>query len=494
MKNISSKFSKIMIASVCTITLFSCSKEFLDQKPFTSVVLSEALKSEDDMNTALNGLYSSLRATDLYGRTYAVKGDMMGDLCFLSSSNSGRYLAFNNYNFTKTDSYASSVWLNSYAAIKNANFIINSGIEATKSDNYSQFLSEAYAIRALVYFDLVRNYALPYTVNPESAGVPIVTTIDVNNKPARASVKAVYEQVIADLTKAYALAKFNQGQTMNFLATSKTRTVNSAHMSKFAVRLLMARVYQHMGNWTLAKEAANDVITNSGFTLVASANIPSYWKGTTTTTGKIETMFEVTSDGNNSVSDGTLANLFVPKDKGGSYGDMLATKSFYDSYKATDTRKTLITPGTRSGQLGTANYITKYPIETVNYDDVKIIRFAEAYLILAEAQYNLLDEAGALATLNKFAVTRDPSVKYTTTGTALMDNILDERAKEFAFEGYRFWDLTRLKMTFVKARAQDATNAISTKLTVAPGNINLIFPIPNDEILVNPNVTQNAGY
>jgi len=51
-----------------------------------------------------------------------------------------------------------------------------------------------------------------------------------------------------------------------------------------------------------------------------------------------------------------------------------------------------------------------------------------------------------------------------------------------------------LGYTFVKPQGQDATNAISTKITVAPGNTNLLFPIPNDEILVNPNVTQNAGY
>lgn len=48
--------------------------------------------------------------------------------------------------------------------------------------------------------------------------------------------------------------------------------------------------------------------------------------------------------------------------------------------------------------------------------------------------------------------------------------------------------------TFVKPQGQDASNTITIKITVAPGNTNLLFPIPNDEILVNPNVTQNAGY
>jgi hypothetical protein len=355
-------------------------------------------------------------------------------------------------------------------------------------------MSEAYAIRGLVYFDLVRNFGLPYTTAPSSPGVPIVTKFEVNSRPARNTVAEVYAQVIADLTKAISLAKFNQGQTMNFTLTAKTRSLNSSFMTKYAAETVLARVYQHKGDWANAKTAALDVIANSGFSLVTSSNVISYWKGAAPLTGKVETMFEVTSDANNQVADGTLAVFLIGKPGGGAYGDMLATKSFYDTYTTTDTRRGLISPEVRSGQLGTAHYVAKYPIDNVNLDDVKVVRFSEAYLILAEAYYNLGDNANANATLNKFVVNRDPSAVYASSGSQVLTDILEERSKEFAFEGYRFWDLTRMGYTFVKPQGQDATNAISTKITVAPGNINLLFPIPNDEILVNPNVTQNAGY
>ena len=485
----------MFLAVGAAVIMFGCSKSFLDSKPYTSVVLSQAINSEDDMNTAVNGLYASLRATDFYGRSFAIKGDLMADNAFLSNQNSGRYLSFNNYNFTKTDGYASSVWINSYSAIKNANFIINSGLDPAKSANVSQLLSEAYAIRGMIYFDLVRNYGLPYTVGDPNSnlGVPIVTTFDATIKPARATVAAVYAQVLADLTKATTLAKYNQGQTMTFAATNKTRSVNSSFMSSYAIKLLMARVYQNKGDWANAKLLASDVITNSGFTLVAASSVMSYWAGAAPLTSKTETMFEVTSDANNSVGDGTLANIYVPKTNGGSYGDILATKAHYDSYAATDVRKGLITPSTRSGQPGTANYIIKYPIDVINYDDVKILRFSEAYLILAEAEYNLGNTANALTALNTFAVKRDPAKVYASSGAQLLADILSERAKEFAFEGYRFWDLMRLNYTFNKPQTQDANNAY-TYTAVAPGNINRIFPIPNDEMLVNPNMVQNPGY
>jgi hypothetical protein len=495
MKNNFNNISKMFLAVGAAVIMFGCSKSFLDSKPYTSVVLSQAINSEDDMNTAVNGLYASLRATDFYGRSFAIKGDLMADNAFLSNQNSGRYLSFNNYNFTKTDGYASSVWINSYSAIKNANFIINSGLDPAKSANVSQLLSEAYAIRGMIYFDLVRNYGLPYTVGDPNSnlGVPIVTTFDATIKPARATVAAVYAQVLADLTKATTLAKYNQGQTMTFAATNKTRSVNSSFMSSYAIKLLMARVYQNKGDWANAKLLASDVITNSGFTLVAASSVMSYWAGAAPLTSKTETMFEVTSDANNSVGDGTLANIYVPKTNGGSYGDILATKAHYDSYAATDVRKGLITPSTRSGQPGTANYIIKYPIDVINYDDVKILRFSEAYLILAEAEYNLGNTANAVSVLNIFAKQRDPNKVYASSGTQLLADILSERAKEFAFEGYRFWDLMRLNYTFNKPQTQDANNAY-TYTAVAPGNINRIFPIPNDEMLVNPNMVQNPGY
>jgi len=495
MKNkIINKYRLYPVLSAFILLAAGCDKSFLDLKPYTSAVLNEAIRNEADMNTALNGLYSSLRATDFYGRTFAVKGDLMSDDCFQSSQNSGRYTGFNLYNMVVTDGYASNIWLNSYNAIKNANLIINSGL-TNNNDNISQMLSEAYAIRGMILFDLCRNFAKPYSDNPDGPGVPIVLTFDQNAKPARSTIKQVYTQVLNDLNQAYTIAKFNQGATMTFNATGQSRIINSSFISKYAIKALLARVYQNMGDWANAKTAALEVVNNAGFTLTTSAGLVNYWKGTTPRIDKVETMFEVTSDANNSVGDGTLANLYVPKTAGGSYGDILATKDFYDSYSITDTRKQLFNPGARPGQLGTAYYVTKYPIDYTNYDDVKIIRYAEVLLILAEAYYNQGDFTNANLYLNMVAQKRDPLFTgYNNTGVLVLEDILNEREKEFAFEGYRFWDFYRLKRSFVKPQAQDAGNAIIQSITVTPSTLNMIFPIPKDEILINPNLVQNSGY
>ncbi|HXO75686.1 MAG TPA: RagB/SusD family nutrient uptake outer membrane protein [Puia sp.] len=497
MKNIimSLKYKVGLLTVLTALMVSSCSKSFRTQIPYDGVPAGTAVTDEVSMYTAVLGMYSSLRATDFYGRTFAIKGDLMSDDCFLSSSNSGRYLGFNNYDMDKTNSYPSAVWLNSYAAIKNANFILNSGV-APATDNITQMFSEAYAVRGMVLFDLVRNFAMPYASGATGAGVPIVLTIDKDAKPARDNIGKVYTQVLADLTKAFATAKFDQSAAMKFAATGQSRTMNSSYLTKYAIEGLLARVYQHMGDWANAKAAALDIVQNGGYSLVNSTGVVGYWAGTNPRADKVETMFEVTNDGNNNQSDGTLANIYVPKTVGGSYGDILATKTLYDSYSATDTRKGLFNPATRAGQLGTAYYVTKYPIDVVNYDDIKIVRYAEVLLILAEAYHNTGDDVNALKYLNLVAQKRDPAFAgYASSGAQLLEDILNEREKEMAFEGYRFWDLYRLQRTFVKPQAQDAANAIIKSVTVTPGTTrNFIFPIPNDEVLVNPGIGQNPLY
>jgi len=472
----------------------SCSKSFLDQQPRDATQTSTAITSEATMYTAILGLYSSMRATDFYGRTYAVKGDLMADNAFLSSSNSGRYLGFNNYDMDKTNAYPRDVWTNAYAGIKNANFVINCGLPVS-NDAISHMYAEAYALRGLFLFDLARNYSLPYAAGVDNDGVPIVKQFDYKALPARSSVGEVYAQVLSDLDSALLLSKYKQTETMSFVSTGVKRAMNYTFVTRYVIEALQARVYQHMGNWQAAHDKAQDIVDNGGYTMVAAAGLVGYWQNAGISNDKIETMFEVTSDANNNVSDGTLANIYVPKPLG-SYGDILATKAFYDTYSATDARRGLYNPSTRSGQLGTAYYVTKYPIDVVNYDDVKIVRYAEVLLLLAESYYNLSDETNALKYLNMVAKQRDPSFAgYASTGPQVLEDILGERARELAFEGYRFWDLYRLQRTFVHPQSQDATNAINKSVTVTPGTTtNFIFPIPNDERLLNPNVSQNNGY
>ena len=106
----------------------------------------------------------------------------------------------------------------------------------------------------------------------------------------------------------------------------------------------------------------------------------------------------------------------------------------------------------------------------------------------------LNDETNAKLRLNQVAMNRDPSFAgYTSTGTALLDDILKERRKELAFEGFRYYDLQRTGRDVVRVNLN--TNYQSgVPLTIAVGNFRRLLPIPQAEIDANPSMTQNAGY
>lgn len=484
---------KVQAAGLAFMLVFSsCSKEFLDQKPYNSVPVESAIKNDADMNAAVNGLYSSLRTVDLYGLSMVLKGDLMSDNCFLTTANSGRYLTYNQYNMINVDGYANNIWANAYSAIKNANLIINSGI--ANNDNVSQLRAEALTVRALMYFELVRNFATPYTVDPTKQGVPIVLSFDQNSLPARNTVKEVYTRVITDLTAAAGLVKYTINNSMSFNSTGSTRVLNTSYVTKYAISALLARVYQNMGDWANAKTAALDVVNNGGFTLTASNGLAAYWATATPRTDKVETIFEITSDANGNTGGLRLGGLYLPAAApyNGAYGDVLVNASLYNLYNATDARKALITVGTRAGQVSAAYIARKYTSNTTDYDDTKVIRYADVLLILAEAYYNLNDITNANLTLNLVATKRDPSFTgWTDLGTQALENILTERRKELAFEGSRFWDLVRLQRTFTKVMDQDVPQ---NNLVVTPSNPKLIFPIPLNETNVNTALTQNPGY
>jgi len=456
--------------------LGSCSKSYLELKPYDAVVLSDAIKSESDLLVALVGTYANIRSVNLYGRTLPVKGDLMADNTYVTTANSGRYLTFNNYALNSADGDAGGVWRDAYVAIKNANVVINAGLSGTS--NINQYIGEALAIRALMHFELVRNFATPYTINPAAPGIPIVTAYDQNSLPKRPTVKDDYTQIIADLEKAYSLMTSYRG---------------TGFFSKYAARALEARVYQTMGDWANAKTVALDVINNGGFTLVPSSSYLAYWKNPAPqTTTKNETIFEVVSDGINNNGFNQLGYIYIQVN-GSGYADLFTTQDVVNLYASTDVRSNLILAGVRSGQVGTAYYCQKYlnPANAGPRDNTKVLRYSDVLLILAEAYYNTNDPVNANLYLNMVAQMRDPSfLGYADTGAQILEDILTERRKEFLFEGSRFWDLVRLKRGWTKIKNQ---NPLST-VTIAVGNNFSIFPIPQAELDANKNMTQNPGY
>ena len=471
------KIKSVFLYTAGVLLFFtSCKKSFLDQVPYDQVSSDLAIKSESDMQTALNGAYASLRDADLVARTLPLVGDLMADNVSIASVNSNRYLAELNYSYTNTFTNALNTWTDAYKAILNMNNIINADIPVTS--NSSQMKGEAMTIRALMYFYLVRLYAKPYNTDPGAEGVPIVLSYDPSIKPARDPVSAVYSQVENDLNDAFGL----------MTNTSK----NSSYVSKYVAKALLAKVLLTKGDYDGAKTAALDVVNNGGYTLSTAGNYISYWENPVPVSSKLETIFEISSDAVSGVGINSLAYFY---DQSG-YGDAFCTDDLYNQYSVTDVRRNLVIPGTRAGSSQAINIVNKYTnaSDPDERDNFKILRYSDILLILAEAYANESDDVNALTRLNQVAMQRDPVFAgYSSAGAALKDDIIKERRKELAFEGDRYFDLLRLNRNVVRVNLNNNYSS-NTPLMLTTSENKRIWPIPQAERDANPNISQNPGY
>jgi starch-binding outer membrane protein, SusD/RagB family len=473
MKRILNKFS-IAVFSIA-LTMVSCSKSYLDKSPSDSLLSDQALSTVAGLGDALNGAYSGMRSATLYGRDFPVIGDLQADNTFVESKNSGRYLSQYNYSVVVNDGVVSEMWTNAYLVILRANRILQSTLTGADVDAIK---AQAYAIRALMYFKLVNIYAKPYTDDPNSFGVPLITKYDPFLYPARNTVKEVYTQIVSDLTTAFANAPAYD---------------NSVHISKYAVEGFLAKVYLYMGDNTNAKTAAVDVINNGGFQLTTPANYQTYWGDPAIRTDQLETLFEVDADVINNNGFDDLGGIYA-----NGYQDIYASSQLVSLYSATDIRNSVLIKDTTTKSGASTTIVYKYSNATNgDRDNLKVMRLSEVYLIAAEASLPG-NEADALKYLNGLVSKRDPSLVYASTGAQLLNDIVTERRKELAFEGDRFYDLNRLKLPVARVANPGAIPA-------GTGNVNLnvpysstkrLAPIPQSEFTVNKNIAtqQNPGY
>src|SRR5215213_322175 len=112
-----------ILTAVFAASLFtsSCKKSFIEKLPPTSLTPEQALKTEADLQVALRGAYTGLRATSYFGAVVPLLGDLMADNAYQSLTNTNRYPQFNDYTFTVRDATVLNVWTSIYSDILRVN-------------------------------------------------------------------------------------------------------------------------------------------------------------------------------------------------------------------------------------------------------------------------------------------------------------------------------------------------------------------------------------
>ena len=483
------KYNLIAIA-LLGFSFSSCS-DFLEQNPQTDLSENDFYKTADDILSAVNGAYSSLQEGDIYGNWY-VFGEIPSDNTRNQLSGSvTTQNEFDQFYIDTQNSMIANFWKAAYKVINRTNTILGriDGIEIN-TELANRYKLECKFIRALMYFNLVRVYGDVPLVLKE---ISISESYDILREPK----ENVYNQIIADLKEA-------QDLPVSY------STAEDGRATQGAAKALLANVYMTLHKYAEAETILAEIINSGRYSLLentpGSLNIDGYKNVFSPVNhNSKEGIFEIQFLKGGYGEGSNYANNFAPENSGtnvvavgGTGGNNIPEMDIYNAYEEGDLRRDFSMSlgyydNRKNNEWVESRYVCKFMDVPYQNNDASnnypVIRYADVILMYAEA----LNQNGKTAEACKYLnMTRRRGFGYQTTETSPVDlqttdkaqfalMVEQERRVELAFENHRWFDLIRT------GRAVEVMRSKGFSLN----GTNLICPIPQKQIDVNPKLTQN---
>lgn len=436
------------------ILYFSSCKKFVDAGVPDGSITSGDIYSDPQRAQAA--------VSSIYGLMINEKNLFSGALTVFTSCSSDELLLFNpqpasrefmDNHISPANANNEKFWQDCYRYIYLTNAAIQGIGNSSLPDSLkNQLMGECYFLRAFYYFYLHNLFGK----------CPLVLTPDytVSEQLGPASAEALYAQMISDLRESKLRLEENAGEFGRIRA------------NKWSASALLARVYLYRRDWLKALEESSQVIDSKRYSL--NEDLRGVFKA-----GSSEAILQLqpldgyiaefiqfyypTLFGLSSYSTSYLLNTFEPMD--------LRRKAWFDS----TTRQSII-----------YKYPGKYKSITFSNEEYyMVLRYAEQYLIRAEARAYLGDLSGACNDL--YMIRKRAGLARTDAGSQvnLLKDIYHERRMEFFSEwGHRWFDLKRT------GAADSVLGAIKPDWKSGYQ----YYPIPQSQLLANRNLSQNADY
>lgn len=434
------------------ITLVAGCDDNLEINPTNTLTPETLLDDPDNLDRLLIGAYAF--TDNHHAGEFQTVSELLaneGNVAFRGTF--AELFQFERKEVIATNGFVRFLWANSYRSINLCNIVLDNLDRVEDPIQRAQLEGEAKFMRGLLYFEMIRYFALPYEAvgNNTQPGLPIVfdavTDVSQLTYPSRNTVEEVYTQIFSDLQDAYGLLP----------------TDNESRADSYAAQALLARAYLQQGNYSAARDAAHDVLLNSGHAL--APDLPSAFNNESNGIEDIFAWQVTTQDGANAFNTYWATIQFGGRSQ---TGDVTVEPPFFNLFTGIDDRANFFYEG--NGTLVSSKWQGQFA-------NVPFIRIAEMHLIRAEGNFREGSNLG-LTPENEINALRARSNATPILGISLQD-ILEERQRELAFEGHRFHDAKRLQET----------------IAGFPYNANnLVMPIPQDDIDTNPNLVQNPGY
>lgn len=460
----------------------SC-QELLEEEP-KSVTTEFFYNTREEIEAGVNAIYTPMR---MNRAEHIVVLDSHTDWGYGRGSRAN-YNDFSGFNSSNIN-VAAARWRAFYQSIRNANLVIENapGGSSISQDDIDRYIAEAKFLRALAYFDLVRNWG----------GIPLRTELNVRETDVpKSTVEEVYDFIVADLLEAE--------------SNLPEEPAHIGRPTRYAAKTLLADVYLNLNRFDEARDLADEVIQSGKFSLVPVSSFEDiqwnlFGPELNTTPEEIFHFKYTQPDQGNWilwVLNHPSTGLFS---FGGAYAHYSnATNKFYVSWDDRDLRKAMwdqIDFGLGPTTLVSKKYVDPNAAsQGGGSNDLPIYRYAEVLLIYAEAASRAAGgpTPAAMEVLNQVhrrAYGEDPEQPSPVDfeledydAEFFLDLVIRERGYEFQFEGKRWLDLKR---------TGKAAETILDVRGIQVAERHYLWPIPVDELNFNKAMgpeDQNPGY
>jgi starch-binding outer membrane protein, SusD/RagB family len=454
---------QVYVIALSLLMLSSCKKFLAIDPPTSSLENKEVFKQESTATASILNIYAGISQSLAYDLS-AYPGLYADEL--IDFSNNPDNASFETNSLQATNFNIKSIWSISYNLI----YAANSAIEGLSVSKFlhdtlkTKLISEVKVARAYLYFNLVNLYG----------PVPLITSTEVavNKRAPRSEIADVYTLIVNDLEEAQTVLNDQYLDADNHPGFERVRPNN------IVATALLARIYLYVNEWEKSADQATSIISNSNYALQENLS-EVFLKNNTEAIWQVMPVQNVFNTVEGSKFIPTTAVQYVS----------LSTH-LLNAFENNDLRKLNWTGSALIGS-NTIYYPYKYKSQSKNTGDPyteysTIIRLAEMYLIRAEARANLGLLDNALSDLNTIRQRAGLSSLSLSTKEEILKAVMKERQVELFTEyGQRWFDLKR-------------TGTANTILAPIKGTNwqtnDLLFPIPQSEILNNPVLTQNPGF
>lgn len=493
------KIQIFLLLCVAALGTPSC----LEKYPDNAIPTDESLRTVEDINQAVLGIYAGFKSNALYSGYLTLCPDIQADLVYAVEGYSNTYGDIWRWDILADNQQVEAVYSSLYTIIGRCNFVLDNAdrvraatTDDTMLDALDDLLGETYFARALAYSELIKTFCKAY--DPDTAahtlGVVLSESYDRPAVTRRASLEASYEFVLNDLKRAAEL----------LTQEAQPNGAVSAYFTTSAVNALYARVYLYMQNWEKAVEYATETIEDPALEL-ASVNL-----GATSSQSLYQYMWT------NDISSEVIWRVkFSPSSYGGALGGVFLNYDYttftpdyvpaswaLNLYEANDRRYGIFFSTQTTGYahrltwpllvkyLGNEQFILN---RILHVNMPKVLRLSEQYLIRAEAYCRQGEYGKASKDISALRTKR-----YSQYGSASLTKenwlrtISDERVRELYMEGFRLNDLKRWGeeyaavndgYSFVRKPQLHSVEAGSS-LKVKADNPLFVWPIPQHELNV----------